>query len=81
MKHFRKCQQQEVVDTLKRVTGVSLEDSQLSALYDILVVKGDHIQAEQFITRAVSSKYTCKKLLFNFLKQSLKIFQTILNIL
>ena len=54
MKHFRKYQQQEVVDTLQRVTGVSLEDSQLSTLYDLLVIKGDHLQAERFITNAVN---------------------------
>lgn len=56
MKHFRKYQQQEVIETLEKVTGVSLEDPQLSALYDLLVVKGDHAQAERFISNAVNSK-------------------------
>ncbi|XP_001607967.2 muskelin [Nasonia vitripennis] len=54
MKHFRKYQQQDVVEILEKVTGVSLEDSQLSALYDLLVVKGDHAQAERFISNAVN---------------------------
>lgn len=56
MKHFRRLEQPEVVETLQRVTGVSLEDSSLSTLYDLLVTKGDHSQAEIFISNAVSSK-------------------------
>lgn len=57
MKHFRRFEQQEVVDTLQRVTGVALEDPRLSVLYDLLVTKGDHQQAERFITNAVGSKF------------------------
>ncbi|XP_014471613.1 PREDICTED: muskelin [Dinoponera quadriceps] len=53
MKHFRRLEQPEIVETLQRVTGVSLEDSRLSTLYDLLVVKGDHLQAERFVTNAV----------------------------
>lgn len=56
MKHFRKYQCTEIVETLHRVTGVTLEDSVLSSLYDILVVKGDHIQTENYISHSVSGK-------------------------
>lgn len=62
MKHFRRFEQQEVVDTLQRVTGVPLEDPRLSVLYDLLVTKGDHLQAERYITNAVSSKFFKYKL-------------------
>ncbi|XP_066584109.1 muskelin [Prorops nasuta] len=55
MKHFRKLEQHEIVDTLKSVTGVPLEDPQLSVLYELLVEKGDHQQTEDFITNAVVS--------------------------
>ncbi|XP_043287689.1 muskelin isoform X2 [Venturia canescens] len=54
MKHFRRFEQAEVVDTLERVTGVSLEDSRLTTLYDLLVRKGDYPQVENFITNAIS---------------------------
>ncbi|XP_046436398.1 muskelin isoform X1 [Neodiprion lecontei] len=54
MKHFRRLEYPEIVNTLQRVTGVSLEDSRLSTLYDILVTKGDHCQAERFISNAVN---------------------------
>ncbi|KAJ8686742.1 hypothetical protein QAD02_022536 [Eretmocerus hayati] len=57
MKHFRKTGQSEVVDVLKRVTDINLEDPQLSMLYDILVSKGNHVQAEQFIANAVDSGF------------------------
>ncbi|XP_014207147.1 muskelin [Copidosoma floridanum] len=53
IKHFRKYQQQEIVDTLERVTGTLVEDPQLSVLYDLLVVKGNHIKAEEFIANAI----------------------------
>lgn len=53
MKHFRKLEQSEIVDTLQRVTGVPLEDPRLTGLYDLLVTKGDHLQAECFISNAV----------------------------
>ncbi|KAL2740581.1 muskelin [Vespula squamosa] len=53
MKHFRRLEQPEVVETLQRVTGVTLEDPRLSMLYDLLVTKGDHLQAEGFISNAV----------------------------
>lgn len=56
MKHFRQMEQPEVVETLQRVTGVPLEDSRLSTLYDLLVTKGDHLQAEHFIDNAITSK-------------------------
>lgn len=56
MKHFRRLEQPEVVETLQRVTGVTLEDPRLSMLYDLLVTKGDHLQAEGFISNAVMSK-------------------------
>lgn len=56
MKHFRKFQQQEIVETLQKCTGIQLENPQLSELYDILVVKGDHNHAEQFVTNSVESK-------------------------
>lgn len=55
LKHFRKYQKLEIVDTIKRITGIDVEDPQLSALYDLLVVKGDHDQAEQFIANAIKS--------------------------
>ncbi|XP_033208683.1 muskelin isoform X2 [Belonocnema kinseyi] len=55
MKHFRRFEQQEVVETLQRVTGVALEDPRLTVLYDLLVTKGDHLQAERFITHAVNT--------------------------
>ncbi|XP_058797930.1 muskelin [Phymastichus coffea] len=53
MKHFRKYQQQEIFETLQKYTGVQLENPILSELYDVLVVKGDYVQAEKFITDAV----------------------------
>ncbi|XP_033315653.1 muskelin isoform X1 [Bombus bifarius] len=53
MKHFRKLEQSEIVETLQRVTGVPLEDPTLTRLYDLLVIKGDHLQAECFISNAV----------------------------
>ncbi|KAK2582051.1 hypothetical protein KPH14_002756 [Odynerus spinipes] len=53
MKHFRRLEQPEVVETLQRVTGVTLEDPRLSMLYDLLVTKGDHLQAEGFISNAI----------------------------
>lgn len=56
MKHFRRLEQPEIVETLQRVTGVPLEDSRMSTLYDLLVVKGDHLQAERFISNAVMGK-------------------------
>lgn len=56
MKHFRQMEQPEIVDTLQRVTGVPLEDSRLSTLYNLLVTKGDHLQAERFISNALSSE-------------------------
>jgi len=56
MKHFRQMEQPEIVETLQRVTGVSLEDPRLSTLYDLLVTKGDHLQAERFISNALTSK-------------------------
>lgn len=57
MKHFRKLEQSEIVETLQRVTGVPLEDPTLTRLYDLLVIKGDHLQAECFISNAVMSEY------------------------
>lgn len=66
MKHFRRFEQQEIVDTLQRVTGVALEDPRLSVLYDLLVTKGDHLQAERFITNAVSSEYSRNKIIYNY---------------
>lgn len=57
MKHFRKLEQPEIVETLQRVTGVPLEDSRLTGLYDLLVTKGDHLQAECFISNAVMSEF------------------------
>ncbi|XP_012278648.1 muskelin isoform X2 [Orussus abietinus] len=54
MKHFRRFEQLEVVETLQRVTGVPLEDPRLSGLYDLLVTKGDYYQAERFITNAIT---------------------------
>lgn len=56
MKHFRQMEQPEIVETLQRVTGVPLEDTRLSMLYELLVTKGDHLQAERFINNALSSK-------------------------
>lgn len=56
MKHFRRLEQPEIVETLQRVTGVNLEDSRLSTLYDLLVTKGDHSQVERFISNAVNSE-------------------------
>lgn len=56
MKHFRRMEQQQIVDTLRCVTGVCLEDPRLSMLYDLLVIKGDHLQAEYFISNAVSGE-------------------------
>lgn len=56
MKHFRQMEQPEIVETLQRVTGVPLEDPRLSTLYDLLVTKGDHLQAERFISNALTSK-------------------------
>ena len=56
MKHFRRFEQQEVVATLEKVTGVALEDPRLSVLYDLLVTKGDHLEAERFISHAVRSE-------------------------
>lgn len=53
MKHFRKLEQPEIVETLQRVTGVPLEDPRLTGLYDLLVTKGEHLQAERFISNAV----------------------------
>lgn len=50
MKHFRRYEQEEIVNTLERVTGIPLEDPRMSNLYDLLVKKGDHNQAEKFIT-------------------------------
>lgn len=58
MKHFRKLEQSEIVETLQRVTGVPLEDPRLTGLYDLLVTKGDHLQAEYFISNAVMSEYS-----------------------
>ncbi|XP_026673442.1 muskelin isoform X4 [Ceratina calcarata] len=54
MKHFRKLEQPEIVETLQRVTGVPLEDPRLSGLYDLLVTRGDHSQAEYFISNAIT---------------------------
>lgn len=56
MKHFRQMEQPEIVETLQRVTGIPLEDPRLSTLYDLLVIKGDHLQAERFISNALTSK-------------------------
>lgn len=56
MKHFRRMEQPEIVETLQRVTGVPLEDPRLSTLYNLLVTKGDHLQAERFISNALSSE-------------------------
>ncbi|XP_053982372.1 muskelin [Hylaeus anthracinus] len=53
MKHFRRLEQPEIVETLQRVTGVPLEDPRMTGLYDLLVTKGDHLQAEHFISNAV----------------------------
>lgn len=49
-------EQPEIVQTLQRVTGVPLEDTRLSTLYDLLVTQGDHQQAERFISNALTSK-------------------------
>ncbi|XP_017793080.1 PREDICTED: muskelin [Habropoda laboriosa] len=54
MKHFRKLEQPEIVEALQRVTGVPLEHPRLTELYDVLVRKGDHLQAECFISNAVT---------------------------
>lgn len=56
MKHFRQMEQPEIVETLQRITGVPLEDPRLSTLYNLLVTKGDHGQAERFISNALSSE-------------------------
>ena len=56
MKHFRQMEQPEIMETLQRVTGVPLEDPRLSTLYELLVTKGDHLQAERFISNALASK-------------------------
>ena len=69
MKHFRRLEQAAIVETLERVTGVTLEDPRLSGLYELLVNKGDYIQVENFITNAISSKFSNKvrsKLTFSF---------------
>lgn len=58
MKHFRRLEQPEIVETLQRVTGVSLEDPRLTALYDLLVAKGDYMQAEHFISNVVMSEFS-----------------------
>ncbi|XP_014296993.1 muskelin [Microplitis demolitor] len=55
MKYFRCIKQPEIVQTLGKVTNVKLEDQRLSTLYDILVNKGDYLEAERFITNAVST--------------------------
>ncbi|XP_050461630.1 muskelin isoform X2 [Cataglyphis hispanica] len=55
MKHFRQMEQPEIVETLQRITGVPLEDPRLSTLYNLLVTKGDHMQAERFISNALST--------------------------
>lgn len=49
-------EQPEIVETLQRITGVPLEDPRLSTLYNLLVTKGDHMQAERFISNALSSE-------------------------
>ncbi|KAF3425856.1 hypothetical protein E2986_01738 [Frieseomelitta varia] len=54
MKHFRKLEQSEIVETLQRVTGVPLEDPKLTGLYDLLVTKGDYLQAEYFMSDALT---------------------------
>lgn len=70
MKHFRRLQQPEIVETLQKITGVPLEDTRLSTLYDLLVMKGDHLQAERFISNAVMGKSLCHKYLsFEFVLQ------------
>lgn len=76
MKHFRKLEQTEIVDTLQRVTGVPLEDPRLTGLYDLLVTKGDHLQAECFISNAVMCEYFFFLSLFYFiiLIQSQKVY-------
>ncbi|KAG8038628.1 hypothetical protein G9C98_007335 [Cotesia typhae] len=55
MKYFRCIKQTEIFETLGKVANVQLEDHRLSYLYDILVNKGDYLEAERFITDAVSS--------------------------
>lgn len=56
MKHFRRMEQPEIFETLQKITGVVLEDARLTTLYDLLVVKGDYLQAERFISNAVTSE-------------------------
>ncbi|XP_011301120.1 muskelin [Fopius arisanus] len=53
MKHFRRLEQPQVVQTLESVGNVKLEDQRLSVLYEILVNRGDHHEAEHFITNAI----------------------------
>ncbi|KAL7306121.1 hypothetical protein TKK_0001570 [Trichogramma kaykai] len=55
IKHFRKYQQPEIMETIQRVTGITLEDPRLSNLYNLLVVNGDHQQTEEFIIDAVQN--------------------------
>jgi len=57
-------EQPEIVETLQRVTGVPLEDPRLSTLYNLLVTKGDHLQAERFISNALSSESKCVLIAF-----------------
>lgn len=55
MKHFRLLNYQEVFNELSKVTKVKLEDSLLSELFDILVLRGDFDASELIMENAISS--------------------------
>lgn len=55
MKHFRQLELPDVVESLGKVSNMKLEDQRLSILYDILVHKGDYIEAERFIGYATTT--------------------------
>lgn len=55
LKHFRQRGPKylEVFEALRTSSGVSLEDSRLSALHDALVLRADYDAAEEFMAQAL----------------------------
>lgn len=53
LKHFRQQNYTEVFESLQKKTRIQLEDPLLTELHEALVKRGDYLEAEQIILRAI----------------------------